>query len=110
MMIIIIIRFYHYYQILLHFICRHARLKNDNAWANNLDSSPPDLSPWIQIDLRKDIIVTGIIAQGFIGSSGNHRWIRNFKFQFGSSPGSLDYIKDSNGQAMVGIMILVYWF
>ena len=52
--------------------------------------------------------VTGIIAQGETGTLGNHRWVRNFKIQFGSTSGSLDYIKDSKDQTMVGKMISVY--
>ena len=52
--------------------------------------------------------VTGIIAQGYMGTEGNRRWVRNFKIQFGSTSGSLDYIKDSRNQTMVGKMIRVF--
>ena len=78
------------------------------SWANNDQSNPPDSSPWIQIDLGKEMSVTGIIAQGYRGTGGNYRWVRNFKFRFGFASGSLDYIKDSKGQVMVSIIIHVY--
>ena len=52
--------------------------------------------------------VTGIKAQGYTGTSRSNHWVRNFKIHIGSTSESLDYIKDSNDQTMVGKMIRVY--
>ena len=82
---------------------RLARLNSEISWA----SDKLDLSPWVQINFGEVMNTYGIIVQGYRGNAGHHRWVRNFKIQFGSTSESLDYMKGSDGETMVGI-ICVY--
>lgn len=48
----------------------------------------------------------GIVAQGFPGTSGNFRWVENFKIQFGLESGLLKYITDVDYQIIVSVIYL----
>ena len=73
------------------------RLNNDDYWATE-DSDPTN--PWIQVDLLRDIVVTGIITQGSAHDDYSE-WVTWLQIQYGDSENSLKYILE-NGHSKVG--------
>ena len=71
------------------------RLNNDHYWATSVNNPP---HPWIQVDLLRSTVVTGIITQG--GSSLD--WVESLQIQFGDSEDTLMYILE-DGKAKVSI-------
>ena len=73
------------------------RLNNDEYWAT-ASRSPTD--PWIQVDLLRSTIVTGIITQG--GAHDDREWVQKLQVQYGDSENSLMNISE-DGKAKVSI-------
>ena len=52
-------------------------------------------NPWIQVDLLRSTVVTGIITQG--SAHAPEEWVTNLQIQYGDSVDTLRYILE-NGQ------------
>jgi len=55
--------------------------------------------PWIQIDLKSSIEVSGLMIRGGLGYV---HWVTTFKIQFGDDASELKYIEDLNGVEIFG--------
>ena len=66
------------------------RLYNGNFWAIAY-SNPTD--PWIQVDLLRSTVVTGIITQG---AAGIEQWVKYLQIQYGDSEDKFMYILENN--------------
>ena len=76
------------------------RLNNNHYWAT-ASSSPRD--PWIQVDLLRSTVVTGIITQG--GTRDRYQeWVTDLNIQYGHSVDLLMYIL-GNAQPKVSTFI-----
>ena len=73
------------------------RLNNDNYWATKKSNST---NPWIQVDMLRLTIVTGIITQG---RGFGPQWVTSLQIQYGDSEDTLVYILE-NGNPKVGFM------
>ena len=88
---------------------RDGRLHNDKYWATAMN----DLThPWIQVNLSRITIVTGIITQGSAYdntydymSYPYDEWVTNLQIQYGDSDDSLMYILE-DGQHKVSTFTL----
>ena len=74
------------------------RLNNNDYWATEA-GQPTD--PWIQVDLLRDMLVTGIITQG--SAYSHQEWVTDLQIQYGNSEDSLMFILE-NGQPKVGFV------
>ena len=70
--------------------------KKDSYWSTQYEY-PTD--PWIQVDLLRRTIVTGIITQG-----GRTIWVEYLQIQYGDSVDTLIYIL-MDGKAKVSIFL-----
>ena len=73
------------------------RFNNTDYWATS-DENPTD--PWIQVDLLRDTLVTGIITQG--SAHSEEEWITDLQIQYGDSVETLLYILE-DGKPKVSI-------
>ena len=74
------------------------RLNNNDYWAT---ASSNPTNPWIQVDLLRSTLVTGIITQG--SAHAYEEWVTNLQIQYGDSVDTLRYILE-NGQPKVGTL------
>ncbi|XP_078662477.1 uncharacterized protein LOC144906232 [Branchiostoma floridae x Branchiostoma belcheri] len=70
----------------------HARLNSRNAWT----SKSSDPSPWLKVDLRRRMMVTGIITQGFESS-----FAKSFRFQYSRDGSEWWMYKEYHGENML---------
>ena len=75
---------------------REGRLNNDNNWSTKTENPR---NPWIQVDLLRSTIVTGIITQGST-YDGHDEWVTHLRIQFRDSENTWMYILES-GQRKV---------
>ena len=64
------------------------RLNNNADFWSPLDQNEKD--PWIQVDLLRSTMVTGIITQG--SSQAEQGWVTDLQIQYGDSEHKLMYI------------------
>ena len=74
------------------------RLNNNDYWATKA-GQPTD--PWIQVDLLRNMLVTGIITQG--STHVQQEWVTILQIQYGDSENTLMFIME-NGQPKVGFV------
>ena len=74
------------------------RLNNNDYWATSR-KQPTD--PWIQVDILRYTVVTGIITQG--SAHVQQEWVTDLQILYGNSEDLLMYILE-NGQPKVGIV------
>ena len=76
------------------------RLNNDDCWVT-ATSNPTD--PWIQVELLRTTVVTGIITQGRPNCC---HWVTNLQIQYGDSESTLMYIIE-NGEPKVSTLTML---
>ncbi|XP_071785307.1 lactadherin-like [Asterias amurensis] len=67
-----------------------ARLNNQGAWCAYLY----DLTPWIQVNFKANVSITGLITQGMHNAN---RHVMTFRVQYGDSTSSLTDVTTSSG-------------
>ena len=78
------------------------RLNNNDYWATS-HKQPTD--PWIQVDLLRYTVVTGIITQG--SADVYQEWVTDLQIQYGKLQYLLMYVLE-NDQPKVGIFAFFY--
>ena len=68
-------------------VANQGRLYNERAWCGS--RSDPNL--WLQIDLLKDLTVTGVATQG---RSGNDQSVTEYKLQYSYDGTNFQYYKE----------------
>ena len=62
--------------------------------------------PWIKIDLRKELVITGIATQGY-GDPSVAEWVTSYRLMYADKQG-FHYFKDNHGKPLVRAVWLDY--
>lgn len=61
-------------------------------------------TPWIRIDLRKELTITGIATQGY-GDASVAEWVTSYRLMYAAKQ-DFDYFKDIHGKLLVSAVLL----
>ena len=78
------------------------RLNNDGNWA---PSARTQMGHWIQVDLRRLTVITGIITQG--SALEHDQWVTYLQIQHGHTENTLIFISE-NGKPKVSSKLTTY--
>ena len=85
----------------------YARFGRRRFWANSWSDS----QPWIQVDLRGNYTVTGLLTKGNRQNYPWHYWVEQIKVQVGMiSEANLVFVEDEHGQPIVGDVYQIHSF
>ena len=82
------------------FGAHRARL-NLKDWPPGYRASPVESSklPWLRVDLRKDLVITGIATQGY-GNASVAEWVTSYRLMFAKGAEFRNFV-DVNGDVLV---------
>ncbi|XP_072020008.1 lactadherin-like [Amphiura filiformis] len=73
---------------------QYGRLNHDETWT----SKPDDNASWIQVNLGQEMIVTGVVTQGYQSvESGKRYCVKEFRAKTGLTETSLSPLQDNAG-------------
>lgn len=85
---------------------QYARLGGDKFWLSA--RSDFDVNPWIQVDLGRKHMVTGLQTAG--SSDDKYMWVEQIKVQVGVTEDNLMFVLSKNGQPKVRLLGCLYSF
>ena len=88
---------------------KYVRLGGHRYWASHSN----DLNPWIQVELGRTHVVTGLQTEGMFHNDRHQYWVEQVTVQVLSTKQELVFIEDGNHQPKVqfiaGISSLLYF-
>ena len=61
-------------------------------------------TPWIRIDLQKELTITGIATQGY-GDALDAEWVTSYRLMYANKQ-DFDYFEDIHGKPLVSVVLL----
>ena len=78
----------------------HRARLNLMAWPPGYRArSNSERPPWIKIDLRKELVITGIATQGY-GEASVAEWVTSYRLMY-TTKKDFDYFNDIHGKPLV---------